>query len=44
MSDEGFVPYAPLNVLKSIAPDVWVVDGPEIRFGYLVVRPASYQV
>lgn len=25
-------PYAPLNVLKPIAPDVWIVDGPTIRF------------
>ncbi|WP_068304002.1 DUF4336 domain-containing protein [Pararhodobacter sp. CCB-MM2] len=24
--------YAPLNTLKSVAPDVWIVDGPAIRF------------
>ena len=24
--------YAPLNVLKPVAPDVWIVDGPVIRF------------
>ena len=32
MSDEDFVPYAPLNALKPIARDVWIVDGPEVRF------------
>ena len=25
--------YPPLNTLKPIAPDVWIVDGPLIRFG-----------
>lgn len=25
--------YPPLNTLKPVAPDVWVVDGPLIRFG-----------
>lgn len=25
--------YAPLNVLKSVADNVWLVDGPAIRFG-----------
>ncbi|MBI1181944.1 MAG: DUF4336 domain-containing protein [Alphaproteobacteria bacterium] len=25
--------YAPLDTLKDVAPDVWVVDGPVIRFG-----------
>ncbi|MBU1376239.1 MAG: DUF4336 domain-containing protein [Alphaproteobacteria bacterium] len=25
--------YAPLNVLKPVAPDIWIVDGPTIRFG-----------
>lgn len=24
--------YEPLNTLKSVAPDLWIVDGPEIRF------------
>ena len=28
-------PYAPLNVLKPIAPEVWIVDGPTIRFGIM---------
>jgi hypothetical protein len=26
--------YEPINVLKPVAPDVWVVDGPEIDFGF----------
>lgn len=25
--------YPPLNTLKPVAPDVWIVDGPVIRFG-----------
>ncbi|HEY7298083.1 MAG TPA: DUF4336 domain-containing protein [Xanthobacteraceae bacterium] len=28
------VPYAPLNIPKAVAPDVWIVDGGEIRFSY----------
>lgn len=32
---EAYVPYAPLNELKTVAPDVWIVDGPEIRMNYL---------
>ncbi|MFT7596163.1 MAG: hypothetical protein ACI8R4_003497 [Paracoccaceae bacterium] len=24
--------YEPLNVLKPVAPDIWVIDGPAIRF------------
>jgi hypothetical protein len=35
---EAFDPYAPLNVLKPAAQDVWIVDGPEIRFSYLGLR------
>jgi hypothetical protein len=31
-------PYAPLNILKPVAPNVWMVDGPEIRFNYLCCR------
>lgn len=27
--------YEPLNVLKPVAPEVWLVDGPEIGFDYL---------
>lgn len=30
--------YEPLNTLKAVAPDLWVVDGPLIRFG---PRPMS---
>jgi hypothetical protein len=26
--------YEPLNVLKPVAPDLWIVDGPTIRFNY----------
>lgn len=36
--DEAFAPYAPLNFLKPVAPRVWIVDGPEIRFAYLGAR------
>lgn len=35
---QAFEPYAPLSVPKPVAPDIWVVDGPEIRFGYLGFR------
>ena len=28
------VPYEPLNVPKPVADGVWIVDGPEIRFGF----------
>lgn len=28
---DAFVPYAPLDTLKPVAEDVWIVDGPEIR-------------
>lgn len=34
MSTDAFIPYAPLNVLKPVAADVWLVDGPEIRFRF----------
>jgi len=27
--------YEPLNTLKQLAPDLWIVDGPEIRFSGL---------
>lgn len=30
--------HAPLDTLKPIAPDVWIVDGPEIRMGYLGIK------
>ena len=29
----AYVPYAPLDIPKEVARDIWVVDGPEIRFG-----------
>lgn len=31
-TEPSLEPYAPLNVLKAVAPDVWIVDGPEIVF------------
>lgn len=30
---DAFVPYAPLHVLKEVAENIWLVDGPEIGFG-----------
>ena len=34
----AFVPYAPLNVPKPVADDVWIVDGPEIRMSWLALK------
>lgn len=34
----AFIPYAPLDVPKAVAPGLWLVDGPEIRFGYLGMK------
>ena len=31
--DHSAMTYEPLNTLKSVADDVWIVDGPVIRFG-----------
>lgn len=31
---DAFEPYRPLGVLKPVATDVWIADGPEIRFRY----------
>lgn len=31
-------PYEPLDVLKPVAPDIWIVDGPEIRFAYFGLK------
>lgn len=28
------VPYDPINTLKPVAPDIWIVDGPEIAMSY----------
>ncbi len=30
----AFIPYAPLDTLKAVADNVWIVDGPEIRMDY----------
>lgn len=30
----GRITYPPLNTLKPVAEDVWIVDGPAIRFGF----------
>jgi hypothetical protein len=35
---DAFEAYAPLGVPKAVAPDLWIVDGPEILFGYLGIR------
>ena len=33
--DDRIEPYEPLDVLKPVAPDIWIVDGPVIDFSYL---------
>ena len=33
MSRHGDATYPPLNTLKAVAPDLWIVDGPTIPFG-----------
>lgn len=33
MTDTSLATYPPLNTLKLVAEDLWVVDGPTIRFG-----------
>ncbi|MBJ6124129.1 DUF4336 domain-containing protein [Microvirga splendida] len=38
MCRDAYVPYEPLNVLKPVAPDVWIVDGPEIRLSYMGLK------
>lgn len=39
MSDDPNVePYAPLNIPKKVAEDIWIVDGPEIDFTYLGLK------
>ena len=35
---QSFVAYEPVNTLKPVAADVWIVDGPEIRMRYFGVR------
>ena len=32
--DDARATYAPINTLKPVADDVWIVDGPVIRFGF----------
>lgn len=38
MSKTAFVPYAPLDVVKPLAENIWIVDGPEIRMAYLGLK------
>lgn len=38
MSAAAYLPYAPIGALKPIGPDIWIVDGPEIRFGVLGLK------
>ncbi|MEO8742862.1 MAG: DUF4336 domain-containing protein, partial [Lysobacteraceae bacterium] len=33
MTEDMRFAYMPINVLKPVAEDVWIVDGPVIRFG-----------
>ncbi len=35
MTANAVDPYAPLNLLKAVAHDIWIADGPEIKFSYL---------
>jgi hypothetical protein len=37
MTAPAFRPYEPLGVLKPVAHDIWIVDGPEIRFHVLAM-------
>lgn len=34
MDQEEQVTYPPLNTLKPVASEVWIVDGPAFRFGF----------
>lgn len=38
MRDDAYELYAPLDVLKPIGPDIWLVDGPAITFAYLGLK------
>lgn len=38
MSHDDLVTYPPLDTLKPVADDVWIVDGPVIRFGPVWAR------
>lgn len=33
MESHSLATYPPLNTLKRVAEDIWIVDGPVIRFG-----------
>ncbi|WP_230534128.1 DUF4336 domain-containing protein [Microvirga roseola] len=35
MCRNAYIPYEPLNILK---PDIWIVDGPEIRLNYMGLK------
>ncbi|PDQ18559.1 DUF4336 domain-containing protein [Mesorhizobium sanjuanii] len=34
----GLEPYEPLNVLKPVGPDIWIVDGPEITLAWIGLK------
>jgi hypothetical protein len=34
MSEGAYIPYAPLNILKAFAENLWIIDGPEIGMRY----------
>jgi hypothetical protein len=34
MLDDAQITYPPVNTLKPVAQNVWIVDGPAIRFGW----------
>ncbi|MGN6819544.1 MAG: DUF4336 domain-containing protein [Sphingomonas sp.] len=38
MTQDGYRTYDPLGVLKPVAENIWIVDGPEIRFRYALLR------
>lgn len=38
MPDDAHLTYPPLNQLKQIADDVWIIDGPVIRFGPALLK------
>jgi hypothetical protein len=38
MPSHAYAPYRPILAPKPVAEDVWIVDGPEIRFGFFGVR------
>jgi hypothetical protein len=38
MLDDAQITYPPVNTLKPVARNVWIVDGPAMRFGWCVYR------